>query len=210
MLPKNEFSSETIELLRSYNDFDFGSDPAPLNPDELDTRINWLPMSMAPPWPSENELYGYEQTPVRLILQMIRHAAFSSVDVFWDIGSGMGTVTALVELLSDAKPKGVEINSELLECSMGLPLVRSQFVLGDARLIDLSDGTVFFLSTPLRGEASSTMLSRIHAIGHPLRIYGYGEINFELDRQAWLECILPEGPVWEFRLAGFKNRIGPL
>ena len=50
----------------------------------------------------------YQKTPARIIFELIKRADFQPGDVFYDLGSGFGQVTMLVNLLTSVVSKGVE------------------------------------------------------------------------------------------------------
>ena len=50
----------------------------------------------------------YQKTPARIILELVKKAAFQPGDVFYDLGSGLGQAAILVNLLASVISKGVE------------------------------------------------------------------------------------------------------
>jgi hypothetical protein len=68
------------------------------------------------------------------------------------------------------------------------------FVAADARVADLSAGTVFFLFTPFKGEVFSRVMERVRlvALGRRVRVIGYGPCTEEIARLGWLRRV-PDG-----------------
>src|SRR5205814_4709852 len=56
------------------------------------------------------EMVHYEPTPARIVLDFADHVPLTAADVFVDIGSGLGRVVILVNLLTGVRAKGIEIN----------------------------------------------------------------------------------------------------
>ncbi len=62
--------------------------------------------------PRSAEVYG-EANPI-FANQLIRRLNITSRDVFYDIGSGIGTIAMQVAAMTGARAKGVEIRAELV------------------------------------------------------------------------------------------------
>jgi hypothetical protein len=80
------------------------------------------------------------------------------------------------------------------------------FVNRDARDVDYTDGTVFFMYTPFTGallEAVLTTLSNV-ARCHPLTLCTFGACTFEVAKQRWLSLHHPE-TVHAYALAVFTS-----
>src|SRR5262249_31256908 len=79
--------------------------------DNLDLFVNGLLFIQPAPVETrvrEPEMVYYQQTPARIIFELVEQAQLTGADVFYDLGSGLGHVPILVNLLSGAKAKGVE------------------------------------------------------------------------------------------------------
>ncbi len=140
---------------------------------------------------------------------MVELAQLSPTDVFFDIGSGLGQVVILVNLISGAVARGIEYEPAYCEyAKIGasqLNLVNVEFINADARAGDYSQGTVFFLYTPFEGKMLEDMLevlqeeSRTRAI----KVFTYGPCSPLVARQNWLTCVNGKGDhfykLYEFR-----------
>ncbi|MEZ4616402.1 MAG: class I SAM-dependent methyltransferase [Caldilineaceae bacterium] len=104
-------------------------------------------------------------------------------DCFYDLGSGLGQVVMLVQLLTGMAARGVEYDPAFVDFArrqaaiLDLPAVR--FVNADARIADYSDGTIFFLFTPFRGAMLRTVMTRLRDIAHdhPIRVGTFGPVH---------------------------------
>ena len=61
------------------------------------------------------DLVHYEPTPTRVILDLVDHVPLSVDDVFYDLGSGLGRVVILVNLLTGVASNGIELQSDLCQ-----------------------------------------------------------------------------------------------
>lgn len=156
------------------------------------------------------EMVHYEPTPARIVLDFADHVPLTDADVFIDIGSGLGRVVILVNLLTGIRARGIEINPLLCADAsrMALDLGRSNvdFVSADAREADYREGTVFFLFTPFRGGLRQAVLDRLHeeARARPIRICTYGSITRRVFEQAWLRIHDPEAN-HDYRIAVYRS-----
>ena len=79
--------------------------------DNLDLFINGLFTYRNLPVETKEREPGmiyYQKTPARIIFELVKKAAFQPGDVFYDLGSGLGQATMLVNLLASVISKGVE------------------------------------------------------------------------------------------------------
>jgi SAM-dependent methyltransferase len=147
----------------------------------------------------EPEMVRYHPTPTHIIFDMVETAQFTADDHFCDIGSGLGRVPILVNLLSGAAAHGVEIEPSFCEyaraCAATLGLSQVSFANADARHADYSTGTIFFLYTPFVGRMFEEVLKRLHDAtkGRSIRIFTYGPCTHTVARQSWLVRIDPHG-----------------
>jgi SAM-dependent methyltransferase len=157
--------------------------------DELDEFVNELLFTGEMPEPTrelEPGMVEYYKTPARMVFEWVEGMEFGPNDVFYDLGSGLGQVALLVHLLTGIKARGVEIEPAYCDFareaagSIGLSAV--DFVAGDVRDVDISDGTVFFLYTPFTGEILASVLDTLRAIPHPIQIVSWGP---HLSSSAW-------------------------
>jgi len=168
--------------------------------DNLDAFINGL--LLEEPLPDETphrepEMVFYQQTPARVIFELIEKADFKAEDVFYDLGSGLGHVPILANLLSGVKAKGVEFEPAYCCYAAGsaaaLNLPGVQFVNMDARQADYSDGTVFFMYTPFEGKMLDEVLEklRLESQRRKIKLFTYGPCTIEVAKESWLSCECP-------------------
>lgn len=181
-----------------------GRDASSLRPldesgyDNLDLFINGLLLSQ--PIPAETkarepEMVYYQQTPARIIFELVKKAQLTEGDVFYDLGSGLGQVPILVNLLSGAAAKGIEFEPAYCayasQCAADLNLSRVAFIQADARTADYSEGTVFFMYTPFEGSMLQEVLARLRKEAQRRRIslFTYGPCTPQVARQSWLKGV---------------------
>ncbi|HEY6941484.1 MAG TPA: hypothetical protein VI238_08445 [Dokdonella sp.] len=87
---------------------------------------------------------------------------------------------------------------------MALKLDRVAFFEQDARVADLSTGTVFYLYTPFGGPILRAVLDalRAQASQRPIRVCSYGPCTSAIGGEAWL---VPTAPVEPGRIAAFAS-----
>ncbi|MCZ6876098.1 MAG: class I SAM-dependent methyltransferase [bacterium] len=138
------------------------------------------------------EMILYEPTPARAILDLVDQVPLNADDVFYDLGAGLGHVAILVHLLTGARARGVEIETAYCEharrCAKELGLSQVHVVNRDARNVDYTDGTVFFMYTPFTGTLLDTVLATLSRVArhHPITLCTHGACTFEMARQTWL------------------------
>src|SRR5579863_8298118 len=142
------------------------------------------------------EMVEFYKTPVRVVLELSERVSFGADDVFFDLGSGLGQVALLVNLLTGVVTRGVEIEPAYCNYSRGcvkrLGLPDVEFVEGDARDVDLSAGTVFYLFTPFKGSLLTEVMERLRLLAsiRAIRVISYGPCSAEI---AWLSWLRREG-----------------
>ena len=153
----------------------------------------------------------YEATPARVILELIDSLRFTPDDVFYDLGSGLGLVVMLVNLLTGVRSIGIEYDPAYCEyarnCAHTLSLKDVKFIQGDVRNIDLNNGNIFYLFTPFVNEIFDSVLERLRytSIRHPIYICSYGTITYDLIKLPWLQLRDP-AMEYDFRLAIFTSK----
>ncbi|HZZ76631.1 MAG TPA: hypothetical protein VFE04_11910 [Puia sp.] len=166
--------------------------------DYLDLFINGLLTYRELPAETKERETGmvyYQKTPVRIVFEMINNAAFKRGDVFYDLGSGLGQVTILVNLLTSVTSKGVEYEPAYCEYSKtvaaDLNLGDVEFINADARYADYSSGTVFFMYTPFEGKILGDVLNTLNAESkkRKIKIITYGPCTKEVARTRWLRQV---------------------
>jgi hypothetical protein len=161
--------------------------------------------------PRDAGMIRYEATPARVILELIDNLHFTPRDIFVDIGSGLGLVAMLVNMLTGVQTVGVEYDpaycSYAQSCVEPLNLNNITFIQADARKLDLNAGTVFYVFTPFVNEVFDAVLERLRytAIRHQIYICSYGTITYELIKLPWLQIRDP-AMEHDFRLAIFTSK----
>jgi hypothetical protein len=140
----------------------------------------------------EADMVYFQKTPVRIILEMIGKARLGEGDVFFDLGSGLGQIPILVNLLTGADAKGIEFEPAYCEHAKRyaeeLRLPRVEFIQGDARDADYTAGTVFFLYTPFEGGILESVLERLRTeAGWDIRVFTYGPCTATVAEAGWLK-----------------------
>lgn len=186
----------------------------PIGYDHRDVFLNGLLQIQAIPTAtqaSEPEMVSYQQTPARIIFDLVERVQLTEADVFYDVGSGLGHVPVMVHLLSGATTRGVEYEpaycAAARDCAAGLNLARVTFIQADARCAEYSDGTVFFLYTPFRGRMLQTVLERLRGESQQRRmtLITYGPCTLDVARQEWLMYV-DQYANHPHRLGIFKSR----
>ncbi len=122
----------------------------------------------------------------------------TSGDVFYDLGAGLGHVAILVRLMTQAVVRGVEIETSYCRhaqsCAEELGLSDLRFISDDARDVDYTDGTVFFMYTPFTGKLLEAVLATLanRARQHAITLCTYGACTLDVARQPWLQLRHPE------------------
>jgi hypothetical protein len=163
--------------------------------DNLDIFFNGLLTYRKLPVETKNrepEMVYYQKTPARIILELVKKAAFKPKDVFFDLGSGLGQVTILVNLLTSMFSKGIEYEPAFCHyanaCAADLHLNDVEFINMDARYADYSLGTVFFMYTPFEGKMLLDVLQNLkgEAKKRKIKIFTYGPCTPVVAQQDWL------------------------
>ncbi|MBK9729824.1 MAG: hypothetical protein IPO83_00770 [Chitinophagaceae bacterium] len=181
--------------------------------DNLDSFINGLLSYKAIPEQKkmeETEMVFYQKTPARIIFTMSESANIKSDDVFFDIGSGLGQVVLLMNLMSGVTAKGIEYEPAFCdyanEVVSELNLSHVEFINADAREVDYSQGTIFFMYTPFEGKMMEDMLELLQKQSRKrvIRIFTYGPCSIRVAGQNWLMCL--SGKVDDiYKLYEFKS-----
>lgn len=111
----------------------------------------------------------------------------SCTDVVFDLGSGSGKFALTISASCVCHVVGVELCADYVcesrSCACGLGLINARFEHADARDVDLSPGSIFYLYHPFRGTVASTVAEHLGALARlkDIRIFsagpllGYGE-----------------------------------
>ncbi len=181
--------------------------------DSLDAFVNGLVLIEGAPGETkerEPEMVFYQPTPARIVLELIEKADLTKEDVFYDVGSGLGQVAILVNLLSRVRTKGVELEPAYCDyarrCARELSLSGVEFINTDAREADYSDGTAFFMYTPFEGRLLQEVLEKLKGESRKrmIWVYTYGPCTLQVSRQSWLERVDRNGDCMH-KLAMFRS-----
>lgn len=140
----------------------------------------------------------YLPSSVDTVLRVVELAKVQSSDVFVDVGSGPGRVTALVHFLTGAGAIGIEIQSALVRASRDLSArlnaPRIAVVEGDAAQLTgyIMTGSVFFLYCPFSGERLARVLDDLRMIAEtrPIRMCS---VDLPLPPRPWLVPVARAG-----------------
>jgi precorrin-6B methylase 2 len=197
---KGKYTGEVFkDLVHEYVNFKVGDKghQQEAGYDNLDIFINGLfpgdamPEQLKEPEP---EMVFYQKTPARIIFEMVEKSHLTQDDVFFDLGSGLGHVAMLVNLLAGVKAIGIEFEPAFCnyanDCAANLKLSNIQFINVDAREADYSSGTIFFMYTPFNGKIMQDVLKalRKESLSRRIKIITYGACTAEVASQNWLEC----------------------
>lgn len=127
----------------------------------------------------------------RVVADFLGVTAPTSTDVVIDLGSGSGKVALTVAASTAAQVRGVELVPEYVAAARRSAsfygLSSAAFIEGDARQVDLSAGTIFYLYYPFRGAVAQAVCAALAdaALARAITIYasgptaGYGEYFLE-------------------------------
>ncbi|MFA6083673.1 class I SAM-dependent methyltransferase [Mucilaginibacter sp.] len=189
-------------LINEYVDFNLDDNQRQeeIGYDNLDIFINGLfPFQDMPEQTKElePEMVYYQKTPARIVIELAEKSHFMNEDVFFDLGSGLGQVAILINLLAGITVKGVEFEPAFCnyarDCAAALNLSDVTFINTDARKADYSEGTVFFMFTPFRGEILQDVLEilRKESLHRKIKIITYGPCTAQVALQSWLSSADP-------------------
>jgi hypothetical protein len=143
----------------------------------------------------ESEMVAYQPTPARHIFDLVGRAGLTERDLLIDLGSGLGQVTLVAAISTSARCVGVEIEPGYVDCATksarSLKLENAEFVEGDVRTADLSQGTIFYLYTPFRGAMLRDVLDllRAEAGRREIRVGTYGPCTPVVAEEKWLRAV---------------------
>jgi hypothetical protein len=185
-------------LIRGYVRLDSnpGKQQEVIGYDNLDIFLNGISSFLAMPDMTkdlEPGMVHYQKTPARIILELVEKSRFTKEDIFFDLGSGLGQVAILINLLSGIPTRGVEFEPAFCHyasaCAAQLNLPNVKFINADAREADYSEGTVFFMYTPFEGNMLQTVLDILkhESRSREIRIFTYGPCTSQVAKQHWLD-----------------------
>jgi len=176
----------------------------------LDTLISGVLDLTEPPDAIELEpgMVFYQPTPARHIFDFIERVSPTQADVVMDLGAGLGHVTLLTAICTDAHCIGIELQPSYVasarQGAQALRIRNAQFFAQDVREADLSSGTVFYLYTPFTGGILRTVLDalRREAGGRVIRVCTLGPCTAVVAEESWLK---PVGACHPQRAALFQS-----
>jgi len=174
--------------------------------DRLVDGIMRLERFRGSPTIEDRDFVHLEDSPVRVLLDLIDHVSLAASDCFFDLGSGLGRAALLVHWLSGVRARGVEVQPEYHAFADSLAgefrLERVRFERADVRDADLSEGTVFYLFTPFKGRILDALWAKLQqeARSRAIRVCTYGAISLAAARLGWLHAADGDSP-HEFSLA---------
>ncbi|SDW52586.1 hypothetical protein [Lysobacter enzymogenes] len=139
----------------------------------------------------------YQPTPARHLLDLLARLDLGEHDVLIDLGSGLGHLPLLAAACTPARCIGIEHETAYVDSAragaQALRLQRAEFLHADARIADLSAGTVFYLYTPFTGDLLAQVLERVRelALQRPIRVASLGPCTRTLAAQPWLRLLEP-------------------
>ena len=163
--------------------------------DNLDVFINRVLSNREIPEPTREpspEMVSYQKTPARVVFEIARKVKFTKSDIFVDIGSGLGHVAILINLIAGISTRGIEFEPAFCnyaqDCAASLNASGTTFINTNACEADYSDGTVFFLYTPFKGEMLHQVLQRLKekSTSRQITIITYGPCTAEVAQESWL------------------------
>ena len=166
--------------------------------DNLDIFINRLLSNQPVPETTlelRPKMVFYQKTPARIIFRMTELVSLKQDDVFFDIGSGLGQVTILMNLLTGVISQGVEYEPAYCNyakhCTRELNLPHVEFTNSDAYKADYSQGTIFFLYTPFEGRLLQNMLNVLQeeSQNRTITVFTYGPCSPDVAQEYWLSCV---------------------
>jgi precorrin-6B methylase 2 len=138
------------------------------------------------------EMVFYQKTPARVVFEIAKNAGLTKDDVFVDIGCGLGQVGILINLITGIPVYGIEYEPAFCdfanECAAALNRPEVTSINADAREVDYSIGTIFFMYTPFKGEMLKQVLRRLkeQAVRRQIKVITYGPCTAEVKLENWL------------------------
>jgi len=174
--------------------------------DRLVDGILGLGETIAEPTLADRDYVHLEDSPVRVLLDLVDHVSLEADDRFVDLGSGLGRAAILVHWLTGVSAEGIEVQpaycayATALVANLGLERVR--FQRADASEADLSRGTVYYLFTPFKGRILRLVWQRLEqeAQSRSITVCTYGAVSLSAAQQRWLRPA-SGAPPHEFALA---------
>lgn len=137
----------------------------------LDCLLGNVPLPFGPS--DDRELrfgrHGYAHAPPGAAIAAVEALALGEGDVFYDLGSGLGSPTLLATLASRARCRGIEVHDFYVHrataTAKAFGLREDLFVVADVTDYDWSDGNKFFLFNPFVPEVLEWVSDRLRRLG---------------------------------------------
>lgn len=156
----------------------------------------------------EKDMVFYQPTPARRIFDLLELCQLRKDDLLIDLGAGLGHVSLLTAICTSARSIGIERElvyvQSATEAATALGLERAGFACQDLRETDFSNGTVFYLYTPVTGALLEQIMTKLEheATRRPIRIASLGPCTAVLAQATWLRAAHPPE---EHRIALFHS-----
>ena len=206
------------QLREHFNTFTSYKSGSPGQPhygyEDLDGLISGVLLTQPTPEETLERVPGmvrYQPTPTSVILELIDQVKFAEDDIFFDLGSGLGQVVALVNILTGVCSVGIEYQPAYciyaVQMASDLRLRNTTFLNADAQEVDFVSGTVFFMFNPFGGRIFDVVMDRLRAeaVNRNITICSYGSCTAPIAELPWLEIRDPE-TVHDFKLAVFDSK----
>jgi predicted amidohydrolase len=180
--------------------------------EELDGLIAGIFLSKPAPEETLERQPGmvrYQPTPASVILELIDQVDFAG-GVFYDLGSGLGQVIGLVNLLTGVRCVGIEYQPAYCDYASqmaeDLGLMDIAFINSNAQDADFSNGCLFFMFNPFGGRIFASVMKKLQAeaLDRKIMLCTYGSCKEPIAELPWLKISDPE-TIHEFKLAVFQS-----
>lgn len=148
---------------------------------------------------NKKEMLGYQPTPIKVIQQILKNMPLWSDDIFYDIWSWFWRTGFFCEIYSWLQNKSVEYNER--HCSFWnwiinrLKLKKSDIINKDAKEVDYSDGTIFYIFNSFVGDLFDNVMHKLEHVAKQKKIIICGFYTPKINESDWLKCIYkkPDG-----------------
>ncbi len=152
-----------------------------------------------------------ERTPASAVIEFIDKLNLTGAETLFDLGSGLGHVVYVFQLLTDIHCVGIEIEREYYSTAMNvvrrMNLSRVRFVNKDVQETEFGDCDIFFMFSPFFGQVLENVLKQIKKLSHrkPITLCSYGNSTPAIGDQDWL-YIEDKEMIHPYRAAVFTSK----